>query len=87
MCDSTDVLVLHVIFARKELILVLHFLPRAHDESAARDDPYYMRTATLVVVLGYTVCVRGEPVELTAKNFDKKVFGTKSALVKFQAPW
>ena len=63
-----------------------HFSLEGADERA-RDDPYYMRTATLVVVLGYSVCARGEPVELTAKNFDKKVFGTKSALVKFQAPW
>jgi hypothetical protein len=46
-----------------------------------------MRTATLVVVLGFSICAQGEPVELTAKNFDKKVFSTKSALVKFQAPW
>ena len=75
--------VLHVIFGarRSETLLV-----EGADERA-RDDPYYMRTATLVVVLGYSVCARGEPVELTAKNFDKKVFGTKSALVKFQAPW
>jgi hypothetical protein len=56
----------------------------AHDE---RGEPYYMRTATLVVVLGFSICAQGEPVELTAKNFDKKVFSTKSALVKFQAPW
>lgn len=55
-----------------------------HDE---RGEPYYMRTATLVVVLGFSICAQGEPVELTAKNFDKKVFSTKSALVKFQAPW
>jgi hypothetical protein len=47
----------------------------------------YMRTATLVVVLGFSICAQSEPVELTAKNFDKKVFSTKSALVKFQAPW
>jgi hypothetical protein len=46
-----------------------------------------MRTATLVVVLGFSICAQSEPVELTAKNFDKKVFSTKSALVKFQAPW
>ena len=70
--------ILHIHHVTHRVVLPIH------DE---RGEPYYMRTATLVVVLGFSICVQSEPVELTAKNFDKKVFSTKSALVKFQAPW
>lgn len=44
-----------------------------------------MRSLLLLSALGVAA---GEGTTiLTAKNFDKKVYGKKSAFVKFLAPW
>ena len=41
-----------------------------------------------IQVLLALAAVAAEPVELTAKNFDKKVFQSgKAAFIKFLAPW
>jgi hypothetical protein len=46
------------------------------------------RAATLAL-LAAASSVSGEAVELTGKNFEKKVFGKKNraAFIKFLAPW
>jgi len=48
-----------------------------------------MRTTALVLLIAGASNVSGEAVELTGKNFAKNVLGhpTRSALVKFLAPW
>ena len=38
-------------------------------------------------VLALCTLTAAEPVNLTHKNFEKKVYGKKSAFVKFLAPW
>jgi len=46
-----------------------------------------MRSTLCLATLCFAA-VGAEPVELTTKNFDKKVVqGKKSAFVKFLAPW
>ena len=45
-----------------------------------------LRAAGLVCLVAYA---SGDAVQLTAKNFEKKVYGNsnRAAFVKFQAPW
>jgi hypothetical protein len=47
------------------------------------------RTATLALLAATCTTAAGEAVELTGKNFEKKVFGKKNraAFIKFLAPW
>ena len=45
-----------------------------------------LRAASLTILVAYA---SGEAVQLTGKNFDKKVYGNKNkaSFVKFLAPW
>ena len=48
---------------------------------------WFSMRLSVAALAGLLALCSGDAVELNGKNFDKKVFGKKSAFVKFLAPW